>query len=608
MGSGPRLTSPAVVPSPLPVAPRDLRHYLAVIRRRFLLVLLPALLLPALSVSVALRQQPRYAASADVLIKRENLASNLTGAQVPYTDAQSIERSMETQARVARVRELAAEVVASAQVLGVKTPEEFLRSSSAEVDPNTDLLILTAEASSASSAEELARIYAQEFSDYRLRLDGAELDALAQSVEQELGRIDTPDGRATPLWEDLQDKRRQIQTLQALQTPSAVMVGAASMADRIQPKPASLGLGGLVLGVVLGFGVAFLAEALETRPKTSIEIADRLGTKLLGRLPAPPEDLVHGIVMLADADSEAAEPFNFLRANLEFALQGMPARSVMVTSGMEGEGKSTTIANLAVALARIGKRILVVDADLRRPTVHRLLGARAEPGIVDVVGGGCALESALVEVEVPTKEEAVALRTPPVTVLPGGRVRPGMVADPGSLLAIIDGVKDRFDLVLVDAPPILLVGDAVALAGGVNALVIVGRLKMVSREILDELRRTLDSGPLRVLGAVCTGASLEDGYGAGYRAPMGRAPAAASVAPTPDPPERPDATVCPPPMRSPASANGSPPARMPLSREEIMAGIFERAGAHWSDRSQAVGEENQAAPDLHQDIDPPSDE
>jgi non-specific protein-tyrosine kinase len=199
----------------------------------------------------------------------------------------------------------------------------------------------------------------------------------------------------------------------------------------------------------------------------------------------------------------------------------------MVTSAVEQEGKSTTIANLAVALARAGKRVVLVDLDLRRPFIDRFFGIRG-PGLTQVALGHASLDEALVRIAIaePGAETSNgngngngngkgSLLRGVLEVLPSGPIPP----DPGEFVGtqalgeILEELRDRADVVLVDAPPALHVGDALRLSTRVDGILLVTRMKIVRRHMLSELARQVATVPTPVLGFVVTGANEEEGYG-----------------------------------------------------------------------------------------------
>ena len=224
-----------------------------------------------------------------------------------------------------------------------------------------------------------------------------------------------------------------------------------------------------------------------------------------------------------------------LRTNLDFVRLGKDARTIMVTSTIQEEGKSTTIANLAVALALAGQRVILVDLDLRRPYLDRFFGLGGRPGITQVALGQVPLSDALAPIALTGNESDAAVAQTasgnghaPVQglleVLPSGPIPP----DPGefvgtkALADILAELRVRADIVLIDAPPVLPVGDAMALSNVVDGIIVVAQMNVVRRPMLNELARQLDAQPAAKLGFVVTNAGSEDGSGYGYRGYYGR--------------------------------------------------------------------------------------
>jgi Mrp family chromosome partitioning ATPase len=279
--------------------------------------------------------------------------------------------------------------------------------------------------------------------------------------------------------------------------------------------------------VILGLGLAFLRDALDTRVRAAEDVAARLDLPLLARIPEPPRRLQRAdeLVLFKEPTSVRSEAFRMLRTNIEFAGLDHDMRSIMITSALEREGKSTTISNLAIVAARAGRRVVLVDLDLRRPRLDKFFKLEGQPGLTNVVLGHATLEQATARVAItgdspdaPAEGNGHARVEGILDVIPSGPMPP----DPGefvattSLASILETLPDRYDLVLIDAPPVLHVGDALTLATKVSALLIVTRLPAMRRPILNELSRVLDTCPTRKLGFVLSGAQTEGGYGQGY--------------------------------------------------------------------------------------------
>jgi Mrp family chromosome partitioning ATPase len=292
---------------------------------------------------------------------------------------------------------------------------------------------------------------------------------------------------------------------------------------------------GLLFGLLLGCGLAFLREALDTRVRSTEEIAERLGLPLLARLPRPSAELRRDdrLVMVSDPDGLNAEGFKILRANVDFARTQTGATTLLVTSALEGEGKSTTVANLAVALARAGQRVVLVDLDLRRPFIHNFFNLKG-PGVAQVATGSATLEEALAPIPLVWPGGARSFngqqengRQPAggmLEVLPAGPMpaRLDDVLGKNILAGILDALRQRADVVLIDSTP-LLAGDAMATSAAVDAILVVLRMNLVRRPVLRELRRVLDSVPTRKIGFVVAGVDSGanyPGYGAYHRRPL----------------------------------------------------------------------------------------
>jgi succinoglycan biosynthesis transport protein ExoP len=320
--------------------------------------------------------------------------------------------------------------------------------------------------------------------------------------------------------------------MEALQTSNAFVVREAERAEQVAPRPLRNGLLAFGIGAVLGIALAFLWQALDTRVRSAEEIGMRLRLPLLARLPEPPRALrrKRELVMLSKPGGVQAEAFRMLRTNLDFVNLERDAQTIMVTSADEAEGKSTTVANLAVALARAGRHVALVDLDLRRPTIGAFFGIENRPGVTDIALGHIDPVQALCEINVAAVDGEAArrpVRTGTLEVLPSGPLPPnvGEFVATRALGGILRLLRERADIVLVDAPPLLHVGDALALSAKVDSLLVVTRMGVVRRPMLAELERVLAASPAEKLGFVVTDAGSEDGYAGGYAYGYGYEPA-----------------------------------------------------------------------------------
>ena len=509
----------------------SLAGYLGIIRRRWILVLIPLLIVPLAAVGFSMQQQKLFQATTKVLITDPVPVQNVTQTNVP-TDPT---RRSATEVDVATVPEVAQRTL-DAVGLHDRSALDLLSETSVSAASDADILNFSVTDPRPGVAKRLVNEYAKQYIAYRKELDTQVVRGMVTDLRNRIDQLQrTIDGQPSPdpslrdQLRSLLDSEQNLQTLEQLQGGTLFIIRPADSAAQVQPRTIRNGLIGVVLGLIAGLGLAFLAHALDTRVRSAEEVAQSLGLPLLGRVPAPPASLArkNRLAMLAKTQHSHAESYRTLRTAFDLANLRLGAKTVIVTSALDREGKSTTLANLAIALTRSGRSVALVDLDLRRPRVAAFFGLEGRPGVTEVAIGGLSLDDALapIAIDAPASSSVnghgeLDRTTGGLDVLPSG-LAPGDAAEflsTPELAAIMAELRDRFDLVLVDAPPILPVSDALTLSAEVDAMLIVVRAGVVRRNVLGELRRVLDSVPTAKLGFVLTGADIEDGYGygAGY--------------------------------------------------------------------------------------------
>ena len=492
-----------------------LMHYVRVLRRGAWIVVLAIVVGGAAGYYLSVRQTKLYQASAYVFLNSQDLAASLSNVQLPYVDPV---RQAETQSDLARTPAVAERAIKLARAKAV-TVDALLGSSSVTPASNADLLTFTVDDEEPSRAVRLSTAYAQAYTSYRRTIDTDSLVRARREVQQRIAELDASGERRSALYANLAEKYQQLRTMEVLQQSNALLVRTARSATQIQPKPQRNAILGGVLGFVLGIGIAFLLDALNTRVRSSREIEERIDLPLLGRIPEPRRS--ERLVMLGNPHAPQAETYRILAANLDFVNVDRDARSIMITSARHEEGKSTTLANLAIALALGGRRVVLVDLDLRRPTLHKLFDLGDAAGLTQVLVRKTSLEDALVPVPILEKgDEASGNGSVAglLEVLPAGPTPPNPAEAIGShgVAAVLSELEQRADMVLVDAPPLLGLSDSISLSTRVDAMIVAVRLQGLSRGVLDELTRVLDTVPTVKLGFVLTGAQADAGYGYGY--------------------------------------------------------------------------------------------
>jgi succinoglycan biosynthesis transport protein ExoP len=502
-------------------APLTLRDYLSVLRRRKWVILLCVVVVTGVALAYSLIQNPVYEASSKVLLSRQNLASRLTG--VPESSASTEnEVFVNTQATVARVPAIAKGVIEKLGLTDV-TPEQFLSESSVSSSPESEILTFKVANGDPELAAREATAYAHQYSKYRQKQDTASLDVAQEGVEAKIQRLKDAGEEGTAFYNSLLNREQQLQTIATLQTANTTVVEASTEAPKVSPKTSRNVVLGFVVGLVVGIGLAFLIEALDTRIRSAEELEDRLGMRLIGRVPALPKTTGPGHQpMLTEPMSPNAEAYRILRTNLDFLTLDQPCRSILITSALEQEGKTTTAANLAVACAQAGKRVALVDLDLRKPRVHALLDVPFNPGLADVLRGVVPLDEALTAVSVEPSGGGdggsdLGMAQGSLEVLTSGSVppNPGDLASSGRLSTLLAEISEKVDLVVIDSPPMLHVGDAASLSSNVDAVVIVARMQRLRRANVSEIHRMLGTMRVLKLGFVLTGVERGEAYGYG---------------------------------------------------------------------------------------------
>lgn len=517
----------------------SLRDYLHIVRRQKWIILQAIVLVPIAALLYSWHETPKYQASSQVLLSGQDFQNALNGVNTP-TNSSSDQTQVATQAQIAHIPAIARRTIATLG-LSSMTAQQFLAACSVSSSLNTDLLNFTCENTDPQLAERMVNEYANQYTLYRRQLDTTALETARLSVAAKVKQLQAS-GNTGALYNTLVGREQELQTMEELQTSNATVVKVADGAPKVSPRPTRNALLGFLLGLGLGVGLAFLRETLDTRVRNAHEIGDRLGLPLLGRVPEPPKHLraADRLSMLAEPAGLNAEAFRVLRTNIEFSVLDSSVRTIMITSAVEQEGKSTTIANLAVALARGGQTVALVDLDLRRPYLDNFFDLGNRPGITQVALGRASLEDALVEVEIaPIKPRVSSARYDlsgmnghasgngngngnghggRLFVLGSGPIPP----DPGEFVAshaltsVLLQLQDKAEVILVDAPPLLRVGDAMVLSAKVDSLLLATRMEKLRRPMLTELHRMIETSPARVLGFVVTGAEAEEGYGYGY--------------------------------------------------------------------------------------------
>lgn len=318
---------------------------------------------------------------------------------------------------------------------------------------------------------------------------------------------------------------KQVDAVRIFGGDTMTIVAPATLGKQVAPRILLVLFGSAMLGLIGGLSLAMSRERSEDMFRSVSEIRQTLGVPVIGRIPlldAPTldessefHDFDPMIVTLHDELTPGAEAFRGVRTNLFFSTAGQH-RVIQVTSPLPGDGKSTVTANLAVAIAKSGKRVLVLDADFRRPALTQLLG---EPetdhiGLAGILAGTTSLESAVV----PTKVENLFFL--PVCQRP---TQPSELLSTPEFKKLIEEAREKYDLVLIDTPPVIPVTDPCVVAARVDGVILTLRIRRGVQEAAMRAMESLRDIDANVMGVVVNGwqpqfpgERVVYGYGYGY--------------------------------------------------------------------------------------------
>jgi len=496
----------------------------AALARSWRIILPFAIVTPLVALVLTASKPATYESSADILSSRESFVlSNLQNYNFFYRA-----RLIWTQAQLARLPTVAERVVAAAGIAD-RGPYGFLAQSSVDADGSTDVMTFRVRDADPAEATRLATIYAQQYIRHRRALDTQSIRNAIRVVGRELERARS-EGRNPAIYADLVQQQQQLQTALASVRTNATLLRPGSEATRIAPQPRPALIRGFVLGLIMGIGLAAVARVLDPRARSAEDISEQLDLPLLGRLPLEEQSSRRrgALALLRRDESPYVDAIQLLRTTLELDERARGQRVLMVTSAVAGEGKSTTTANLAVALARAGRDVVLVELDLRRPSLARLFGIPRGPGVAEVVRGGRSIEAVMHVIPLFGSVDSAAKLDRRDSTAPSGTLRlvtagatasaySGEIVAGNRMASALDRLKSLGEIVLVDSPPIIQSSDALALSAHVDGLLFVAQMRKYRRRHATAVRHALAMSPALPLGLVVIGEQHELEYSADAR-------------------------------------------------------------------------------------------
>ncbi|MDQ4088858.1 MAG: polysaccharide biosynthesis tyrosine autokinase [Actinomycetota bacterium] len=524
---------------PAELATADVRRYLSVLRRRRRVILVTTAAVVVVAVALSFQQESVYRSSVQLLLRptaSEDVVGNPAG-----TNSQ---RELSNEIQV-----IESDVVRKAVEDSTGRRIEKDAVSARVATEGSDVIELSATAADADDAATLANAYARIYVDWRrqqrvedllaagteiqTRIDGlrarrsqtsAPLDDLdrrlstenssearAALIEQRAALADQLESQLAPIEEQLEFHQRQLDELQLTaklaESGGLQVLSQAVPPDRAEsPRPERDGLVALAVGLLLGLALAFTFEFFDDSIKDRADLERASGgLPVLAAIPKIRRGRREILFPLEEPTSNVAEAYRTLRTALTFVFAEGPIRTLQVTSAAAGEGKTTTVASLAVSLAQAGQRVCAVSCDLRRPRLHEFFGARNEMGLSSALVGQASATELLQPVAADDR----------ISLLSSGPIPP----NPSELLGtrrteeVIQAVAGVVDVAVLDCPPVLPVTDALVVSRLVDATLLVAAANLTSKR---QVRRAMDllrQSGAPIVGTVLTDVTGEDAYG-----------------------------------------------------------------------------------------------
>lgn len=444
----------------------ELKDYWLTLRRRWRLVVATLLLVVGAASLVTWQTTPQYESRAQLYIA---ITASDTGELVQ--GATFATQKMSTYAVLVDNRKLAQEV--SSNLGGDIEPDTLMSQIRAQVIPETVSLNIIATDPDAFVARDIAQAYAEALSD-------------------QIEAYETPRGKTNPL-------------VAATISDNAVVTDVP-----VSPNPVrNIGLG-IVLGLLLGVGLAVVRDLLDTTVSSSEDVAQVASAPILGHINVDAAAVKLPPAEALSAATPWAESFRVLRTNMQYVEVDNDARVFVISSSLPGEGKSTTAMNLAVTLSQAGQKVALVECDLRRPTTAKRLGLDGSIGTTSVLIGKVTLDDALQLLPDTNLRVMTCGPLPP---------NPSELLQSHAMTQMISQLRDRFDVVIIDAPPLLPVTDAALLAAQADGMLAIVRHGKTTRDQLMHSLERLDAVDAKCVGVVINLVPVKktrSGYGYGY--------------------------------------------------------------------------------------------
>jgi Mrp family chromosome partitioning ATPase/LPS O-antigen subunit length determinant protein (WzzB/FepE family) len=514
----------------------DVREALGLVRRHALLIAAVTIATAAAAFAISLTQPSQYTATATVLYTpATTVGGNQPDTATAMQTIQGIGQSTSVLGPIARSYGLGVKELKRDVSLGISVSDTSA----------SQILTIDATSPTAAKSASIANAIAASLIEYRSSRQQSLLSSQIAFLQQELQQLSgKTDPSSISAAADVRTQLVQLRAQQAVFSPDLTVLSPATRpAGASSPHPARNAMIGVFVGFVLGILLSLMRDRLDRRTHNVEEVEAIYHAPTLGRVPFSSRRTSRGD-LLADFSGATplADAYRTIRTNLSlFQLNHAKSSVVLITSAVPAEGKSAVSANLAHALSVTGKRVLAVSADLHNPALHEYFGspdglggtmiplpvrgdasrgrvqqARPPAGLIQVLAGEMTLEEGARQIPLTPRERSsggsLALLSNSSTFFD-----PAALFGSGQMDRFFKLAKQQYDVVVVDAPPLLVNADAALLAQTSDVVVVVARLKLLTRNQARRAVRVMSAAHIAPTGLIVTGDINDPEYGYGYR-------------------------------------------------------------------------------------------
>lgn len=499
---------------------KNFSDYARALRRRWRLVLVVLVAAVALALAYSLAATPQYVSTADVLIEPSgtelatDIAAEEVATQTQVVTSLPVARLVQTQLSLDKTPDLTKLVTVQAL-----NTSRILRVTAEDTSPDRAADTANTVATAYLQFRQQESISRYERARDRLTQEETEVDRRLKEIDRLLAKDGSGKAELQAERRNVLTKLGQIATQMESLTDQLTSVGsggellrsAEADHDPVSPQTLLNVILGALFGLLLGLGAAILRDRFDDAVHGEESVRQAVGAVVVGRVPAWPERAYRDdLVTVENPHAPASEEYQRLAVNVRFMAATARAADthgavVLTTSGQEGEGKTITSCNLAVAAARLGLRVVMVDGDLRRGAVSARFGLDDPPGLSDLLVSEDKASSYLIDVGVDNLDVLAAGTAPP---------NPAALLSSGRMRLVLSELAAEADLVILDSPPVLTGADSLELATLADVVIVVTRDRVSRRRQLVAVRETLRHLKVGAVGIVCN--ALGDSPRAAY--------------------------------------------------------------------------------------------